>query len=164
MSSLEQPAFLGRRQQHQRYRASLRLRVPGPGASAGIVAFQNETHHYFLGVRQQGDAALLFVEQAAGATAALVAELALGGSGADEIVDLAIDGDRGRIAFRARTPGSQWLPVGGEFDGRVLSTAVAGGFVGTMLGPHARVDAPAAPDREPAGQSLPGAASVPSSK
>jgi hypothetical protein len=28
------------------------------------------------------------------------------------------------------------MPIGGVQDGRILSTDVAGGFVGSMLGPH----------------------------
>ncbi len=138
MADTGQPAFIGRRQQHQRFRASLELRVPEPGVAAGIVAFQNETHHYFFGVRQDDHSILAFVERASGALPDSVAETILDDAGPGDAVELAIHGDGGRIDFRVRLPGHGWTPVGGPFDGTVLSTAAAGGFVGTMLGPHSR--------------------------
>src|SRR5690606_11397702 len=68
MSTLAQPAYLGRRQQHLAWRATTALRLPaGTGMSAGLVAFQNETHHYYLGVRRrQAGGYTLFLEQASG--------------------------------------------------------------------------------------------------
>ena len=47
---------------------------------------------------------------------------------------------RGRYTFHfAEAPGA-WKRIGGEQDGTVLSTAVAGGFVGAYLGMYARLE------------------------
>jgi alpha-N-arabinofuranosidase len=55
LDSLRNPSFLARRQQHLKFESSIALDVPRtPGTDAGIAAFQNEAHWYFLGVRPQG--------------------------------------------------------------------------------------------------------------
>lgn len=145
LDSLEQPAFLGRRQQHLRYRASAELQVPAlPDVAAGIAAFQNETHHYFLGVQRRDDGYQVFLEQAAGGAPRRIRSASVDGNAGDALV-FGVDGDRGTIGFWYCPPdacgedgGKSWLAR--DLDGKLLSTAVAGGFVGTTLGVHARRD------------------------
>ncbi len=136
LSSLGNPAFLARRQRHLRFDASTALQVPAQGASAGLAVFQDERHWYYLGVRRTQQGSELFLEQRAGdAAARVVARRALPRS-TGHIV-LAVDADGGRYRFGSRDAHGQ-LQVLAHADGRVLSTTVAGGFVGTTLGPHAR--------------------------
>src|SRR5690606_8415108 len=47
------PSFLGKRQQHQQFEASTRLKyqVSDTMQTAGLVAFQNEEHYLLLGKR-----------------------------------------------------------------------------------------------------------------
>lgn len=142
LASLEQPSFLARRQQHLRYLASTALRLPGdPALTAGIAAFQNETHHYYFAVQREGDGYGLFLEQAAGGAPQRIRQAAVDGRPGDPLV-LGIDGDRGTIGFWYCVgncqDGRRWLAR--DLDGKLLSTQVAGGFVGTTLGPHARLE------------------------
>jgi hypothetical protein len=143
------PAFVGRRQQHTTFDAALRLLVPrGPEVSAGIAAFQNETHHFFLGVRRTVAGPEVFLERADSARPPeTVARAALPGSAA--AVSLKISGDGAAYSFFHDADGRGWRALREREDGRLLSTAVAGGFVGTYLGPYARL-ASAATDAAPA--------------
>jgi alpha-N-arabinofuranosidase len=146
LHSLEQPSFLTRRQQHLRYRASVQLRVPAdPDVAAGIAAFQNESHHYFLGVQRGNSGYEIFLEQAAAGAPQRIRTASIDLAAGAPLI-LAIDGDAGRIGFGYRRPDHPREPAGPateswlarELDGKLLSTAVAGGFVGTTVGVYAR--------------------------
>jgi alpha-N-arabinofuranosidase len=146
LHSLEQPSFLTRRQQHLRYRASVQLRVPtDPDVAAGIAAFQNESHHYFLGVQRGNSGYEIFLEQAAAGAPQRIRTASIDLAAGAPLI-LAIDGDAGTIGFGYRRPDHPREPAGPateswlarELDGKLLSTAVAGGFVGTTVGVYAR--------------------------
>ena len=137
LDTLGNPAFLARRQQHTAFEASLALRLPvQPGTEAGIAAFQNETHWYFLGVRRRGPGDQeLFLERSSRFGRRVVATTPIPGT---ELLQLRISGDGGDYSFGFNAgAGWQWLKQ--HEDGTVLSTDVAGGFIGVVLGPHARV-------------------------
>lgn len=147
LATLEQPAFVARRQQHLHYDASTALQLPAVGSSAGLVAFQNEQYHYYLGVRRNADGAEIFLEQAAGAAPQQLLSLVV--KGAHQQIQLKISGDKGEVRFFYALGGvggdhAKWQPVTGPqgtvFDGKILSTQVAKGFVGTMLGLHSRLE------------------------
>lgn len=137
LDTLRNPAFLARRQQHLTFSASLALAVPAEaGTEAGIAVFQNERHWYFLALRRLDTGLELFLEQHTDAGAKRLARTTLAATRA--MLRLAIRGDRERYAFgfEVDDQGWQWLLEG--VDGTQLSTAVAGGFVGAVLGPHVR--------------------------
>lgn len=137
LESLHSPAFLGRRQQHTAFEASTGMRLPlQAGTEAGIAAFQNETNWYFLGVRQaeQGGQEL-FLERSSRFGRRIVAKAPVGRT---EQVQLRISGTGGDYGFAFNT-GSGWQWLKEHEDGTVLSTDVAGGFVGVVMGPHARI-------------------------
>ncbi|WP_348733841.1 glycoside hydrolase family 43 protein [Rheinheimera texasensis] len=147
LATLEQPAFVARRQQHLHYDASTALTVPAAGSSAGLVAFQNEQYHYYLGVRRNADGAEIFLEQAAGAAPQQLVSLVV--KAAHHQIQLKISGDKGEVRFFYALGGAggehaKWQllssPQGAVFDGKILSTQVAKGFVGTMLGMHSRLE------------------------
>jgi alpha-N-arabinofuranosidase len=135
LDSLGNPAFLGRRQQHTAFEASTALHLPvEAGTEAGIAAFQNEDHWYFLGVRQaKRGGQELFLERSSNFGKRVVSTAAL-----PELVqlELKITGDGGDYSFGFNT-GSGWQWLKQHEDGTVLSTDVAGGFIGVVLGPHA---------------------------
>ncbi|MBN2371890.1 MAG: glycoside hydrolase family 43 protein [Vicinamibacteria bacterium] len=144
LSSRGNPSFIGRRQQHARFSATaaLRLRL-APGHSAGLVAFQNETHHFYLGVRSVGGGAEVFLERVAdsdqNAAPQTIARLPIAGPPSETAL-LRIEG-QGRIYdFSYATRPDDWISIKKSEDGSILSTAVAGGFVGAYIGLHARID------------------------
>ncbi|MET0289565.1 MAG: glycoside hydrolase family 43 protein [Pseudoxanthomonas sp.] len=140
LDTLGNPAFLARRQQHLAFVASTSLALPQAGTAAGIAAFQNEHFWYFLGVRRTAAGAEVFLEKRGGkAPATVVASRRLQPAGAT--VSLKIQADGGAYAFGyddGHAP--QWLVQ--QQDGTLLSTEVAGGFVGAMIGPYARDERP----------------------
>jgi xylan 1,4-beta-xylosidase len=138
LDSLAQPAFIARRQQHTHFEASSGVQIPPGGVSAGIVAFQNEQHHYYLGVRRHSAGAEVFLEQANGSAPQQIVSLSL--PAAPDSVQLKISGSAGSISFYFATTDNAWQPLATELDAMLLSTRVAGGFVGTMLGLHSRLD------------------------
>ncbi len=138
LDSLEQPAFLGRRQQHTRFSSSAEFTLPEAKTSAGIVALQSETAHYYFGVRQVDKGTELFIEQANKSAPKviyhkLVKDLA-------NPIHLRIEGDAGKIRFSYQSKQGKYKPVLKNADAKMLSTEVAGGFVGTLLGIHARAE------------------------
>lgn len=132
------PAYLGRRQQHLTFEASTSLRLPQQsGVAAGIAAFQNGQYWYFLGARRVAESVQIFVEKKSGTTVTQLATATLEHA-SDADIKLKISG-RGRdYSFYYDAAG--WQPLLEKDDGSILSTEVAGGFVGTTIGPHARLE------------------------
>lgn len=129
------PAYLGRRLQHLTFDASTSLRLPEEGVAAGLAAFQNGQHWYFFGARRSGEAVQIFLEKKSGATVKQIATATLK-QAADAEIKLKISGKGRDYSFYYDAAG--WQPLLESEDGSILSTEVAGGFVGATLGPHAR--------------------------
>jgi len=141
LSTRAQPALLARRQQHQRFEATVRLLLPlDPGVSAGIAGFQSSDHHYFLGVRATESGYEAFVEATRGGATTVLARREFGGSPRDIELTLAQRG--ATIDFHLTPAGAEPLALLRGADAALLSTQVAGGFVGAMLGIHARSETP----------------------
>ena len=138
LSARSNPTFLGRRLQHARFEASTALGVPASaGISAGLVAFQNETHHYYLGVRRKGDGIEVFLEQLNGKAPETIASAALPLIGR---IELRLTGGDMVCGFAYATVPGQWQTLVSDADATILSTQAAGGFVGATVGVHARIE------------------------
>ncbi|SOD55032.1 alpha-N-arabinofuranosidase [Pseudoxanthomonas wuyuanensis] len=135
LDTLRNPSFLARRQQHLAFEASTAFMLPEPGTEAGMAAFQNETHWYFLGVRRSGGKAELFLEKSSGEAAETIASAMIEPG---ERLKLKIAGNGGAYSFAYDADGRGWQWLKQHDDGTILSTDVAGGFVGATLGPYAR--------------------------
>nr|WP_238319443.1 glycoside hydrolase family 43 protein [Xanthomonas maliensis] len=136
------PALLARRQQHTRFTASTALAVPArAGISAGLAAFQNSTAWYALGIRRDGDAVQVFLDKRDGAATTTLAHTRIP---ATAQVRLQISGDGGAYSFAFAADGGSWQSLRRNDDAGFLSTAQAGGFVGSMIGPfaHSHPDRP----------------------
>jgi alpha-N-arabinofuranosidase len=132
------PAFVGHRIQHTRFTASTYLKVPASNnISAGIVAFQNESHHYFFGIHQTRQGLEVFVERLNGGSPEKIAHVIEEETTRIKL-QIACDGARCDFGYSA-TPGS-WSTLLSGADATLLSTQVAGGFVGAVVGLHARID------------------------
>jgi xylan 1,4-beta-xylosidase len=137
LTSRGRPAFVGRRIQHADFTATTRLQTPlADHLSAGLAAFQNETHHFYLGVRRRGQAVEVFLERANGKVETVVTATLPPGA----LIDLRIAGRGARIEFAFAERSDEWTTLKADDDGSILSTAVAGGFVGSYVGLHARLE------------------------
>lgn len=140
LDTLANPSFLARRQQHMNFEASTALELPDDGGvAAGIALFQNESYWYFLGARRHGGQLQIFLEKDSGHGAAIVATAAATASGAT-LTRFKVTAQARRYSFFYATGSGEWQTLLGDDDGAFLSTDVAGGFVGTVLGPYARAE------------------------
>ncbi len=136
------PSFLARRQQHLNASITTRVRFTPAhdGDRAGLAAFQNDDYWFFLGIEQVAGKTMIRLDRRAGAddpkTGTMVAEAPLDGTvGAP--IGLRITARGGRYDFAYATRPGVWRVLARDVDGTILSTQIAGGFVGTMLGIYA---------------------------
>jgi xylan 1,4-beta-xylosidase len=138
LDTLSNPSFLARRQQHLSFDASTSLELPTEaGVAAGLAAFQNEKFWYFFGVRHTEAGPQLFLEKKAGQDTATISQMALKPR---NLIKLRISADKGRYSFFYDEDRGGWKPFRENDDGTILSTDVAGGFVGAVIGPYARTE------------------------
>jgi alpha-N-arabinofuranosidase len=136
LDARQNASFLARRQQHLHFDASTQLSAPASaGVASGLAAWQSEDYWYFLGTRRVGKALQVFVERHAGPALQAAAQVAL--EEAPPTLRLRISGEGGSYAFFYDI-GQGWQALLANDDASILSSEVAGGFVGTVLGPFAR--------------------------
>ncbi len=144
LTETRQPSLIARRLQHHAFTATTRLDfAPAtPEEVAGLVVLQNEAFHYRLevGLREGQRAATLHQvwreknQPASAAKETVVGWLRLPDQG-PVCLRLSVNGLA--LQFHAGADEEHLAPVGGEQDGRVLSTRTAGGFVGAYVGMYA---------------------------
>jgi alpha-N-arabinofuranosidase len=115
--------------------AAMRYTPLVDGDRAGLVAFHNSDHFDFLGVVQAGRKRELHLEQRAGGRTVVLATAPL--QPEDSTIYLRVEARGASYDFSFATRPDAWLLLKGDADGTILSTKVAGGFVGTMLGMYA---------------------------
>ncbi len=138
-----QPSFIGRRQQHAHATVSAMMNYmpQETGDAAGLVAFQNDDFYFFLGVTMNGNGeTVIQVEKKAGSRTdgkpVILAAEAIG-INPDIPVYLKIRARGKYYDFLYKYESEIWKPLVEDADGTILSTHVAGGFVGAMIGMYA---------------------------
>ncbi|MDX1675922.1 MAG: hypothetical protein R3314_14100, partial [Longimicrobiales bacterium] len=106
------------------------------GDRAGLAAFHDDDHFYLLAVARTAGGLEIRVEGRAGGDTTLVARAPLPAPERHR-VRLRIDARGGAYDFLYALDDGPWVPVATDVDGTVLSTRVAGGFVGTFFGLYA---------------------------
>jgi xylan 1,4-beta-xylosidase len=143
LTGFENPSLIACRQAHTDCTASTILSVHANTADceAGIVAFQNETHYYFMGVRVGGGKAReVFFEQPRGGaqSAPITATAPVSLPNGTQCVELKIECQGRTYAFLYRTDQGAFKVLKDQVDASLLSSITAGGFQGVMLGMYAR--------------------------
>jgi beta-xylosidase len=127
----DEPVFVGRRQQHQQCRVRA-LVDPGASAEAGLAVVMDESFHYEVAVR--GDEVVAHVHIPS-------LDLIVGSAprpGGDVVLVLETRPDpHGPDLVVLGVEEAGELRVLAEIDGRYLSTEVAGGFTGRVIGMYA---------------------------
>jgi len=132
-----QPAFLARVQQHGNFAASTRLELPRfPGIVAGLVAFQSSDYHYFLGVRKMADGYSVFLETVNNGIAGITASAEF--TSDVKHIELGMEQQGAALNFYYSLTPPARIELARNVDAKLLSTQVAGGFVGATVGIHAR--------------------------
>jgi alpha-N-arabinofuranosidase len=121
-----------------RFEASTAVDLPvGEHASAGIAAFQNENYWYFAGVRERNSHVEVFLEKKGGKDVATLASQRVKSASS---IRLKVSADVRTYSFYYCAGEEGWKALKMNDDGLILSTGVAGGFVGVVLGPYARTE------------------------
>ncbi|MDQ8203521.1 glycoside hydrolase family 43 protein [Pelagicoccus sp. SDUM812003] len=138
LSSKENPSYLARRVQHHEFYAETLMEVPSEeGVSAGLALFQNDRFHYFLAARRLGQKSILSLERVKDGETEVLNEVEVANT--DKIA-LRVEGDEDLCSFEYAVKPDAWLTLAANLDARMITTAVAGGFVGATVGMHARLD------------------------
>lgn len=126
------PSLVVRRQQHIHFaaRAKLEFTPRNEHECAGLALLQNDDFHFRFVVSSQG---VCLIQRAGGDEKTLAEKNLQPGS----IYYFKVDARGQAYSFYAATSPEAWVAVAENVDGRILSTPVAGGFVGAMLGMYA---------------------------
>jgi alpha-N-arabinofuranosidase len=127
---------VGRRQQHIDFKAETVVQFAPQSASecAGIVILQNEEFHYrcVYTLNKAGNTVLRIIRRADGDETLIVEQPVHA-----EKLYLKIEAHGQDYGFYYAVEPDNWQTLIDKVDGRILSTPVAGGFVGAMIGMYA---------------------------
>nr|WP_317892465.1 glycoside hydrolase family 43 protein [uncultured Sphingomonas sp.] len=129
------PAFVGRRQQHHVATVSttVRFNPEADGERGGLAAMQSDRNYLFFGVTRIAGKPVVALYTSDKGRERLVASAPISPG---KPVTLTIRADGPTMAFDYEgTAGRKTLAA--DVDARFLSTKVATGFVGTLIGPYA---------------------------
>jgi len=107
---------------------------------AGIVALQSERFNYVFGITKKGDGYYILLERTSGKLRSREVESKIVASAKIDIskpVRLQVSAKGDDYEFSYSTNGTDFVNVGGIVSGDILSTDVAGGFTGCLLGLYA---------------------------
>ncbi|MDR3227042.1 MAG: family 43 glycosylhydrolase [Prevotellaceae bacterium] len=130
------PAFTGIRQAHLTFTAQTEFQFNPEQESdiTGIVAYQNENHNFVFGKTIE-DGVLKIVLNRAETTVARIADVEISKEFAKKPVTLKIIGNKGQYSFLySFDNGKKWQTLAENIDAKNLSTEIAGGFTGTVIG------------------------------
>ncbi|MGC1521775.1 MAG: glycoside hydrolase family 43 protein, partial [Steroidobacteraceae bacterium] len=142
ISGSANPSFLGKRQRHSDAVIETELHyVPQrTGDRAGLVAFADERHHYFLGLVQAADGPMLAVAERNGADdppdgRILASAPYTGAPGA--AIRLRVAARGAQYDFSYALAGHDWQVLLAHADGRILASESTNLFTGTLIGVYA---------------------------
>lgn len=144
IKELKPTSTLFYRQQHQTFsfETSLDYRPRSEKDLAGIVCLQNEGSNYVFGVTRVGKDYVVLLErtetEGRGRTRAVKSTtIASTNVEPGKIMRLQVKAEGDDYQFAYAIDGGDFINVGGVVSGDILSTNVAGGFTGTLLGLYA---------------------------
>ncbi len=142
ISELKNPSFIGRRQQHAHFSASASLHIVDLDTTetAGLIAFQNEKHYLYLGVRKMEENYVVFAERrGSDAENGQPEMISAKGLAVDQpsAIRLKIEGHGATYDFYYALEDEEWTLLQEGVNAKNLSTNMGGGFVGTYLGMYA---------------------------
>jgi len=134
LSEQTNPSFVGRRQQHIHFAAQAALEFTPQGANecAGLAVTQNNDFHFLLVVTQAAGKVVRLIKRAYGQEEILAEQSVDAGQ-----IYLKVEAHEQAYGFYLATEPSAWRPLAENVDGRILSTPIAGGFVGTWIAMYA---------------------------
>ncbi len=137
-SEMDTPAFVCRRLQHHKFECSTHM-VFNPSdenEAAGLLLFKDETHQYFISLNRDNDGNKQISLWRIGDDGK---EIIADKNVAEDVCDvyLKITSSGNAFNFFYATKEGEWNKLCKNVDARYLSTAVAGGFTGTVVAMYA---------------------------
>lgn len=139
LGDLGNPAMIARRQQHLNAVATTKIRFDPTSdtAEAGIVAFQNDEHWYFLGLGREKGRRVVRLRGRADAKDPAAGVILASAPVDRDTLELRITARGRAYDFAWSKDGRHWRALASGADETVLSTKRAGGFVGSVFGLYA---------------------------
>lgn len=124
------------RQQHNNfsYTATLDYKPASEKDLAGIVALQNERFNYVFGLTRKDKEYYIILERTEKGESEIIASRK---TDLKQPLRLQVKAEGDEYSFNYSVDGSSFENLGGTVSGDILSTNVAGGFTGTLLGLYA---------------------------
>lgn len=130
------PAFIGKRQQHLYGSAETELTFSAKAENemAGLVAFQDEKHFYYLckSVEKGQPVVQLLKSTTDAKKTERLAQASLKSAAGKVLLRINAEGDTYNFQFSEN--GKTWTTLQDKVDARFLSTQTAGGFIGCLFG------------------------------
>ncbi|MFC4164172.1 glycoside hydrolase family 43 protein [Epilithonimonas zeae] len=121
------------RLQHEDFETSVTLdyKPKSEKELAGITLYQSETFNYVFGITKKDKDFYIVLERTEKGASTLVAseKISLG-----KTIKFQVTGEKDNISFNYATDGKNFKNLGGPVSGDILSTDVAGGFTGSLIG------------------------------
>jgi xylan 1,4-beta-xylosidase len=134
LSEQTNPSFVGRRQQHVHFRAQCVMEFSSQNdyECAGLALVQNNNFHFLFVLTKGSEPVVRLIKRANGTEVLLAEQTVLPGQ-----ISLKVEAHEQAYSFYFSNQADEWKVLAKEVDGRILSTPVAGGFVGAYLGLYA---------------------------
>jgi xylan 1,4-beta-xylosidase len=128
------PSFVGRRQQHIHFAAQTALEFQPQTAHecAGLALVQNNDFHFCLVVTLGTETVVRLIKRDHGVEEIMAEQPIRAGR-----LYLKVEAREQAYSFYAASEPGRWFRVAQDVDGRILSTPVAGGFVGAYVAMYA---------------------------
>lgn len=124
------------RQQHAHFEATVQLAYKPASEKdlAGLVCYQKESFNYVFGITKKGNEVYVVLERTENGKSTLLGSANIG---TGSTVQLKVTARGDAYTFSYATDGATFNTVGGTVSGDILSTDVAGGFTGALIGLYA---------------------------
>jgi xylan 1,4-beta-xylosidase len=134
LSERATPSFVGRRQQHMHFevQAALEFDPQNTDECAGLVLNQNTDFHFRMVISRDTTPVIRLVRRAHGMEEVLAQQPI-----DEKMIYLKIEAQEQNYSFSFFNRSHEWQLLAQNVDGRILSTPVAGGFVGAFIGMYA---------------------------
>ncbi|MEJ6951766.1 glycoside hydrolase family 43 protein [Natronospora cellulosivora (SeqCode)] len=134
LSEKNKPVFVAKRQQDMSFLISTSMEFsPEENEEAGIVLHQNHEYHYRFVLSQENNERVIKLIKCSSGKEELIAKAKY----AEEKIYLKVEADGQDLTFYYSSDSVDYKVLEKNVDARILSTDVAGGFVGTCLGLYA---------------------------
>jgi alpha-N-arabinofuranosidase len=137
LSEQTNPSFVGRRQQHIYFRAqcAIEFTPQNEHECAGLVLIQNNDFCFLFVITKATEPDLRLIKRAYGKEELLAEQPASSVSAAK--LYLKVEAHEQAYSFYFANQPDEWHAIAENVDGRILSTPVAGGFVGAYIAMYA---------------------------